>query len=198
MSSIVLRTLYVACFFIPQLAFAHSPIEGMDNFYNGVLHPLLVPAHVLLLIIFGLYVNQKGRDQVSPIGLFILAIIPGLIASWFNVFESLEWMLLMVSVIVGILTASNAVISSYLPKVVAVLVGVLIGADSTQTALVGAERLTFFLGCGLGMILIVILSWGLGDYARSFAWMRVGVRVIGSWIAASAILVLVLAMHGPQ
>jgi hypothetical protein len=99
---------------------------------------------------------------------------------------------------VGILTASNAVISSYLPKVVAVLVGVLIGADSTQTALVGAERLTFFLGCGLGMILIVILSWGLGDYARSSAWMRVGVRVIGSWIAASAMLVLVLAVHGTQ
>jgi len=170
----------------------------MDNFYNGVLHPLLVPAHALLLIIFGLYVNQKGAEQVSSIGLFILAIIPGLITSWFNVFESLEWTLLMLSVIVGILTASNAVISSYLPKVVAVLVGVLIGADSTQTALVGAERLTFFLGCGLGMMLIVILSWGLGDYTRSFAWMRVGVRVIGSWIAASAILVLVLAIHGAQ
>ena len=198
MSSIVLRTLYAVCFFIPQLAFAHSPIEGMDNFYNGVLHPLLVPAHALLLIIFGLYVNQKGTEQVSSIGWFIVAIIPGLITSWFDVFESLEWMLLVLSGIVGILTASNAVISSHLPKVVAVLVGVLIGADSTQTALFGADRLTFLIGCGLGMILIVILSWGVGDYARSFAWMRVGVRVIGSWIAASAMLVLVLAVHGTQ
>lgn len=188
------RMLLTGGLLLPQIAFAHSPIEGMDNFYNGVLHPVLVPAHVLLLIIFGLYVSQRGPTHVSSIGIIILSAFPGLIVSWFNVFDNLETILLILSAVVGIATAANSTVSSYFPKMLAVAIGVLIGADSTQTVLVGTERLTFFLGCGLGIILLVIFSWGLGDHARNFTWTKVGVRVIGSWITASAILVLVLTM----
>jgi len=186
--------LLIGSLLLPRIAFAHSPIEGMDNFYNGVLHPALVPAHALLLIIFGFYVSQRGPTYVGSIGMFVLAVFPGLMVSWFNVFDNLEIALLVLSVIAGIATAANLTMPSYLLKMLASATGFLIGADSSQSVLVDAERLTFFLGCGLGVILLASFSWALGDYARNLSWAKISVRVVGSWITASALLVLVLTL----
>lgn len=40
-------------------AAAHSPIKGVGTFYSGLLHPALVPAHLLALIAVGLLIGQN-------------------------------------------------------------------------------------------------------------------------------------------
>ena len=54
---------FIASIIVPNLAFAHSPIEGIDSFYNGLLHPVFVPAHILLILGLGLLFGQKGTQE---------------------------------------------------------------------------------------------------------------------------------------
>ena len=44
----------------PGLAVAHSPMQGIGNFYGGILHPILVPSHLLALLSLGLLIGQSG------------------------------------------------------------------------------------------------------------------------------------------
>ena len=98
----------------PGVAFAHSPIKGIDTFYNGLLHPLYVPAHLLLLIALGLFIGQKSpvQNQVA-IAALLGATIVGLTMAWFGVDSQLEPALLGVAALVGLLTASNLAAGTY-------------------------------------------------------------------------------------
>jgi len=48
-------------------------------------------------------------------------------------------------------------------------------------------------GTALGAVVALAYATFLANYARK-PWQRIGVRVVGSWIAASAILVLALTV----
>ena len=45
-------------------AIAHGAFKGIGNFYGGVLHPVVVPAHLLALIAAGLFVGRQGWARV--------------------------------------------------------------------------------------------------------------------------------------
>ena len=45
----------------------NTAIEGIDALYNGVLHPLMVPAHLLGLIALGLLTGQQGELQIQRV-----------------------------------------------------------------------------------------------------------------------------------
>ena len=94
---------------------AHSPMKGMGNFYSGLLHPVFVPAHLLLLTVLGLFIGQKGlsANRLS-FAVFLLTTVIGLIGAWFSVGGELEIALLSLSVIIGLLLASNLPIGVYL------------------------------------------------------------------------------------
>jgi len=175
----------------PQFAAAHSPIKGIDNFYSGLLHPVFVPAHLLLLIALGLLVGQKGvtENQASFLALLITTAI-GLIAAWFSVGGEKEMYLLSGATIIGLLVASNLPMGSHWCVIIAALVGLLVGMDSTQEALTGRKRFVTLLGTGVGIYLVFLYAMGLADYFNKKPWQKIGVRVLGSWIAASSILVL--------
>jgi urease accessory protein len=52
-------------------------------------------------------------------------------------------------------------------------------------------------GTGLGAVLILSYVGGIAAWLRQ-PWQRIGIRVAGSWTAASALLVLALALVGPK
>ena len=41
-------------------ASAHGTIPGINQFYNGVMHPFLAPAHLLSLLALALLAGQQG------------------------------------------------------------------------------------------------------------------------------------------
>ncbi len=64
---------------MPGIVLAHAPIEGMDSFYNGVLHPVLVPAHLLAIVSAGLLIGQQGVKRMQvPLITFLLVLIAAL------------------------------------------------------------------------------------------------------------------------
>ena len=179
----------------PELALAHTAIEGVDNFYNGLIHPFIVPAHLLLGIAAGLFIGQKGmKENELAIKVFFIAAFAGLVMAWFAVAGELAMFILASAAVIGLLVASNLPVGPYLCSVVTALVGLLISMDSTQETLSGQEKFVWFLGTALGITLLFLYSTGLANYLYDKKpWQKIGVRVVGSWVAASSLLVLTLS-----
>ena len=189
------RTLVLTgLFFVPGIASAHSPIEGINTFYNGLLHPVFVPAHLLLLIALGLFIGQRGMEQNNlAMSAFLVASLTGLVAAWFSIGMSPEIILVCSSAILGVLVASKLAVAPLWCTIIAAIAGLLIGIDSAQETLSGKEKFFTLLGTGVGVNLLLLYSTGLANYMNGKAWQKIGVRILGSWVAASSLLVLVLS-----
>lgn len=175
-------------------ALAHSPTQGIGDFYNGILHPLVVPSHLLLLIASGLLFGQNGMHlhRVAFL-IFIVATLLGLAGKWPVDAGGAEIFILSVAAIIGLFIAVNPNIRSYPVLILAGLAGFLIGVDSTEGDLAGRARLVMLIGTGLGIYLLISSAMVLADTFRTKPWQQIGLRVIGSWIAASSLLVLALS-----
>lgn len=180
---------------LPDAAWAHSPIKGINNFYNGVLHPLLVPAHLLLIIVTGLWIGQAGLKKADhAIYSYSLALIIGLVIGWFHPGgEYIELIVLGLAAAIGVTVAAAPSLPSYVYPILAAVAGVLLGLDSAQNELYGKEKFLSMLGSAVSIYFFLLYPLVLAHYARGHHWLSVIVRIIGSWIAASALLVLTLA-----
>jgi len=45
------------------MTLAHAPFIGVDGFYGGLLHPLLVPAHAMALLALGLLIAGAAGSR---------------------------------------------------------------------------------------------------------------------------------------
>jgi urease accessory protein len=195
-----MKFLYRAFFFssillVPEIVFAHGPIKGIGNFYNGVLHPVFVPAHLLLLSVLGLFIGQKGIEKnLLSLATFAFGTFFGLTLAWFSFDGEMEVFLLGSALILGLLVALEFKLTPTWLSLIAFFTGLAIGMDSTQETLAGREKVATLLGTGVGLYLLQLYPMGLADYFNNKPWQRIGIRVLGSWIAAIAFLVLALAI----
>ncbi|WP_246612328.1 HupE/UreJ family protein [Agarivorans albus] len=183
---------------LPRPALAHSPFEGAGVFYGGLLHPLGVPAHLLLIIALGLYAGQSGIEKSKASVLaFVLALISGLVGASFFVQPGLEPTLLAAGAIVGLFVASKLTAIRYLSVTTAAVAGFLVAYDSPQESLVGIAKLVAMIGTGLGIFIAFCIATLISEYFNSLTWQKIAVRVMGSWIAAASLLVLALSLSYP-
>ena len=63
--------------FNADAARAHAPVPGLEGFPGGLLHPLLVPAHLLALLGLGLFIGQQ-RSRLSTALFFAAGLLAGL------------------------------------------------------------------------------------------------------------------------
>jgi len=175
-------------------AFAHSPIKGIGNFYNGLLHPILVPAHIILIIAVGLFFGQQGHKKIeATIGLFALATFIGLISAWFSINLEIEAVITTLSATTGLIIALNPSINLVGCLIIISTAGFLLGIDSTQETLVGKEKLMTLFGSGVAIYFLFLYSMVIAQSLNKKAWQKIGIRIFGSWIAASSLLVLALS-----
>ena len=186
-----------AILLLPGVALAHSPIPGIGGFYNGLLHPLLVPAHLLALVALGLWLGQQALPRIQGALLsFSLLLLAGLVLAAFappggGVRTSL---LLACALGLGLLVAAAWSLPRYVAAAIAGVVALLIGLDSAPEAAGTRATLIVLAGVGVGVHLLLLNVVALTSYAKK-PWLRVGVRVLGSWSAASALMVLALALR---
>ncbi|MEJ2212805.1 MAG: HupE/UreJ family protein [Gammaproteobacteria bacterium] len=180
---------------IPEIVFAHGPIKGIGNFYNGVLHPVFVPSQLLLLSVLGLLIGQKGIDKnLLSLATFAFGTFFGLTLAWFSFAVEMEAFLLGGALTLGLLVALDFKFNPTWLSLIAFFTGLAIGMDSTQETLAGREKVATLFGTGVGLYLLQLYPMGLADYFNNKPWQRIGIRIIGSWIAAIAFLVLALAI----
>ncbi len=187
----------VALCALPGGALAHSPIEGIGEFYGGILHPLLVLPHALALLVFSLLVGQCGlRAMRFAYPAFLLALIPGLFLAGFEVQPAIpyETVLVALAIACGLLVALQTPLPAPLLALLGAVLALLIGMDSGVSGLNRQETFAALCGCWLGAALLLIVIAGLAELAQRH-WQRLALRVVGAWTAASGALVLALALR---
>lgn len=176
---------------------AHSPIEGIGQFYGGLLHPVLVLPHALCLLAFALLVGQCGvRAMRAGYPPFLAALAIGLVLAGFSIPLGIasEFVLLALTAVCGLLVALQWSPPLLAFTLLGAVIGLVIGADSGVEGLSRQQTFAALLGCWLGAVIALIVIAGLTElFTRP--WQRVLVRVLGSWGSASAILVLALSLR---
>ncbi len=186
---------------------AHMGFAGLGHFANGALHPLLVPAHIMVIAASGLFAGRQGYGSVvDTAAAFCAGCLFGLIAvsasaSIRDIPEArLQNFLLVAAMVLG--AALALALTS--PRLVRLgLVGtaaVVIGIDSSF----GAERpwlvVQTYAGTLIASTAAVLYITGVSAAIHTSRpqWVRIGVRIAGSWIAAIAMLVLALQFAVPR
>jgi len=172
-------------------AMAHPPPLGIPGFFGGLLHPLFVPAHVLAMLGLALLIGQQGWGRASPFG-YVVALVAGLgvIALGFVPMAAGE-ALLAIAAATGVLVALARPLPEAAGVLLAVATAAAIGLDSPPEVLSLREANLMLIGTGFGATLALIVAVECASRLH-LGWQRIGARVLGSWIAAIALLVLAL------
>lgn len=174
----------------PTTVAAH-PMTGVGDFYAGMLHPVMAIEFVLPLTALSLLAGQQRRERAIamlttiPIALAVGAVL-GLVVP---IPSGVAWVNLGLMVVLGVLVAA----APTLPFVVAIGVTALPGAfiGWANGAELGVETSAYRFIPGLTLSGFMLVTYGIGSVRRLQApWMRIGFRVVGSWIAAVGVLVL--------
>jgi urease accessory protein len=165
----------------------------MTALFAGLLHPFVVPAHVLAIAALALLIGQQGWRRSVPIA-FSVAVLIGLGAiALAYVPKFTEETLLALTAITGLLVALARPLPQGPGVLLAVAIGLSLALDSPPGALALMQANLTLLGTALGAVLL-LLALLQGTSRLRHHWQRIGARIAGSWIAASAILVLALVL----
>lgn len=192
---------------------AHSPIKGIDAFYNGLLHPLLVPAQIFLLLLIGFLFGQKVTENIEPLSedqnsetasellapwkhkaihSFSLALLVGLLLVSYGVLVDVEAIILILAILIGVLVTLQRLWPKELYLAALILAGLLVGLDSQQL-INGRINNAALLGSGVAAYLLFLYVFVIMGYLKQ-QWQKLGIRIISSWLVASSFIVLALAI----
>ena len=165
----------------------------MRALFAGLLHPLVVPAHVAAIAALALLIGQQGWRRSVPVA-FAVAVLIGLGAiAMAYVPRFTEETLLALTAITGLLVALARSLPQGLGVLLAAATGLSLALDSPPEALALMQANLTLFGTALGAVLLLLALLQATARLRQH-WQRVGARIAGSWITASAILVLALRL----
>jgi urease accessory protein len=165
----------------------------LQGFVEGFLNPLLTPAHVLTLLALALCVGQQKRHGAVLL-IFALALAAGFLAIVLAVEATpARVVLLAVAAALGVMVAA-AWVPRPLVWPLAATAGAALALDSPPQAVTIAAAYATLAGTALGACAMLVVVATVAAYANA-NWQRLGMRIVGSWIAASAILVLAVQLR---
>jgi hydrogenase/urease accessory protein HupE len=193
---LALAALGAALLLMPTLALAHGSGKGAGSFFSGAVHPLREPAHALALMTLGLWTGQRGIDESHPsLPCFGLALLLCLWLASTGINLDVDFALYVAAATMGIAVAISMKVPTLMRASVAGLVGAGIGLGSRPDGLVGAALTPPMSGTAFGACLWLLNAVALAALMQRPVW-NIGVRVLGSWLAASALLVMALSLAG--
>jgi urease accessory protein len=181
----------VAVAMAPAAAGAHLNSTGMGPIYDGLMHFLLSPEDLVPVLALALLCGLRGASHGRR-ALFVLPsawLLGGLVGSTASAMSgnaglSSIWFLLL-----GGLLAADAKLSLPVISALAGLVGVCHGyVNGTGMGPPGTATVAL-LGLVLAVFVLVALAAAFVVRLRA-DWARIAVRVAGSWIVASGLLLL--------
>jgi urease accessory protein len=166
---------------------AHDAIAGGGPFVNGILHPAIEPAHLLSLLALGLWIGRQERAALRRSTVtFAVALIAGLFAGPLGTLPPL--VPIACALILGCLAGGGWPWPSRAAAIASAATAIVIGFDS------GADDWALALGIWVGAMLILLNVVNLVMRIEA-AWLRIGVRIAGAWIAAIALMLLALSLR---
>lgn len=175
----------------PRLAGAHLVTTGLGPFYDGLGHLFLTPQDLLPLIALSLFAGLRG-PRFGRAVLFALP-VAWVLGGLAGLTVSGEIVLPLVTVasalVFGGLLAADRELSARVTIAAAVVFGAVHGFLNGTAMSEAGLGLTGLLGIACGSFVLVALSSGLA-VSLGDGWRRIALRVAGSWIVASGLLML--------
>lgn len=165
-------------------------------FLQGLSHFVQAPAHIVVLFGLGLLLGQQGwRGIHIGFPVFLLAVTGGLLLTQvLSPGAKQEVMLLFMAVVMGGLLAVQFELPAWPIGLLAGLAGILIGADSAPSLLPGMKAVNTYAvlagsatGTSLAILLLALPALMMRQLLNGMI-----LRVLGSWVVASALMVLAL------
>ncbi len=185
----------LSVFLFPQPLEAHLTSTGMGPVYDGLLHLLLSPEDILAVFALALFAGQRGAAHGRSV-LFVLPgawLVGGILGLIVGRMPGVP--LAFVSfLLLGGLLAANVALSTRATAALAALVGLFHGYLNGAGMGRPADGTLALLGLALAVFVVVALASSLVVSLRRM-WLRIAVRVLGSWIAASGLLMLGWALR---
>jgi urease accessory protein len=170
---------------------AHLVTTGLGPLYDGIAHLALSPADLAVVVVLTLLAAMRGTRE----GRWLLALLPaawlvgGLTGLMFPINASMSWATGASFLLAGAMVAAdrnlNMPVVAALTTVIGAFHGFLTGAAFARAPFAALE----LMGTLLAVFVIVTLLAGLVVSIKAF-WARVAVRVLGSWIAATGLLMI--------
>jgi hydrogenase/urease accessory protein HupE len=190
------RTLAAAAFvLIADPALAHPPPLGIPGFTGGLLHPLFVPAHLMAIAALGMLIGwhyeRWGRAAQAA---YLAGAVAGLgaIAMAYSPARAGDAVVALAAVS-GLLVALARPLPRALALSLAGATGLAVGLDSPPDTVSLDEANRMLAGTALGAAVALAVIAGIVARFPNYL-QRIGLRVLGSWIAASAILMLAASL----
>jgi urease accessory protein len=175
----------------PALAEAHLNSSGMGPVYDGVMHFVTSPEDMAPVLALALLAGLRGADHGRRT-LFVLPVtwlLGGLLGTTASATSGSAVSAAICILLLGGLLATDAKLSLGVSTVLAGLLGLSRGyLNGSGMGQLGVA-VPAFLGLGSVVFVLVALAAAVAASLRA-QWARIAVRVAGSWIAASGLLML--------
>jgi len=169
-------------------------------FLDGLTHPLETPSHLILLVGLAVLLGQQGNAYlIRNLLLFSASIIAGfVINNYFSLSINNELILLVLALLVSLLVILRldyrVAWVQFVVLILGIASGTILGLDSSPIIIPGLGANTFYnwlfgaaIGISTTVLIIALVSFLLRNLLQGIV-----LRVIGSWIATSALFVLTL------
>lgn len=183
---------------LTQPASAHSTVEGLDEFVNGLLHPLFSPAHILVLLAFGFWIGTYPPVRLrSPLPAFAIGALAGLLCAWKGLSSPVyQPVLLLTAMLAAVVVAADLKLPLLVRVVCGAIAGFLLGLDSPPDT--GGNSQAIFktlLGTWIGLYIWLVNPAFYTSLLPQKKWASYAVRIAASWIIAIAVMVLAFAFR---
>lgn len=167
-------------------------------FAQGFLHPLLTPSHIILLLSLGFLIGQQGL-KISHMLALIISSIAGVFFKQklnLNIAINVELILLGLALVISLIVVLKPRLPSFLGLLFVLLAGAVIAYDSDPIVIPGLGENSinsWLLGAVVSISASIFLFLILALFLKRF-WDGIILRILGSWIATSAIFILTLSL----
>ena len=187
----IYAAVFFTCAMSPVVAHAHLNSTGMGPIYDGLMHFLMSPEDLVpvlaLALLSGLRGATFGRRTLFVLpAAWLLGGLAGLAASATNgnAIVSAVWFLLM-----GGLLALDAKLSLRVATAIAAFLGLYHGYLNGAGLGLSFPSAAALLGLIFAVFVLVALAAAFVIQLQA-SWARIAVRVVGSWIFASGLLLM--------
>jgi hydrogenase/urease accessory protein HupE len=173
----------------PQ-AHAHLVETGLGPVYDGIAHFALTPEDLIPALALAVLAGLRGREHARRV-IFVLPVawlLAGILgtAARVPVPDSLSWVPLLV---LGGLVAADFRLPAAATTAIAAALGLFLGLANGYAMAQAGSGVRGVVGI-VGAVFVVTTLGAACAAAWQSGWLRIAWRVAGSWIAASALLLL--------
>lgn len=187
----IVAAVAMGCVLTPSPLHAHLVTTGLGPYYDGIGHLLLTPQDLLPLVAVALLAGLGGPTIARSI-LFTMP-LAWLLGGMVGLTRSLEVSAPLLTTVTVLVAGGLLAADRKLPPPVTTAVGALIGlvhgflnGTAMSAAGLGVRAM---LGIACSAFVLIALGAALAVLLRQ-GWTRVAVRVAGSWVVATGLLML--------